>query len=439
MLMRTRQRTALLVTYFYAPMTNPGTRRVEAFARYLPENGYRPLVLTTDARGTDSNDGRRGVFRAADLLRTTKRLVPGWSRPDPMRHQEARDVLAADSRMSRLLHALMVPDVHVGWLPAAVLRGLTLARSGAVDLIFSSSPPSTSHLVARRLKRITGLPWVADFRDGWLFEPPNRAPVSSNLRRRVERRLEAAVVRDADRLVTVNHVLAADLATRYPRSVAKIAVVSNGYDPADREGLGRRREPDGRLRLVYTGAIGLSRMGTSLDGLLAALAQLRERRAPVMDCLEVLIVGPLTADERRAIERRELSRWVRAEGSVEHRAALQHQLDADVLLLVTAPTDTSVTTSKLFEYLAADRPIFALASGSAAADLVTQTAAGVVVGPDNVPAIAGALERYHTLWRDGALPGGAGARAHRYDRRVLAAELAAIFEQMLAQPFGTGG
>jgi glycosyltransferase involved in cell wall biosynthesis len=426
--------STLLVSYFYTPMANPGTRRVEAFARYLPLHGYRPLVLTTDARGARADDAERAVFRAADLLRASRRLVPSWRQRGGTGQGSARDLLTAESRASRLLHALMVPDVQIGWYPAATLRGITLARSGGVDLLYSSSPPVTSHLVALRLKRAVGLPWVADFRDGWMFEPPSRAPVSSRLRRRVELRLEAAVVRGADWIVTVNDVLAADLARRYPEAASRVSVVSNGYDPADLHGVVRQRPADGRLRLVYTGAIGLSRAGTSLDGLLGALGKLRDRSSPVMEALEVLLVGPLTGEERQLIARHSLGEWILTQGPVEHRAALQHQADADVLLLVTAQSDTSVTTSKLFEYLAADRPILALAGGSAAADLVKQLNAGVVVAPDDVVGTADALERFHALWRVGNLPRGAGASARRFDRRELAGELAAVFDRLVARP-----
>jgi glycosyltransferase involved in cell wall biosynthesis len=419
------RRTVLMVSYFYAPLANPGTRRVGAFARYLPLHGYDTAILATDKFGVRPDDADRRVFRAADPLELLTR---------PLRRRSAggggagEQLVAAGSRAARLLDTLMVPDVHAGWYGPAVLRGLPLVRSGGAGLIFSSSPTVTNHLVALRLKRASGLPWVADFRDGWLFEPPNPAPLSSPLRRRLEQRLEQAVVRNADRIVAVNAAIADDLARRYgvaPRTV----VVSNGYDPADFVGLRRVERHSARMRLVYTGAFARSRDGTSIQGLLDALRLLHERRSPAA-ALEVVLAGGLTDAERAMIQRSNLGGCVTLHGQVAHRQALQLQLDADVLLLVTAPRDASVTTSKLFEYLAADRPILALARGTAAGELVGSLGAGLVVAPDKPGAIAQAIEHYHALWRQRMLPGGAGEQARRYDRRVLTGQLATLFDEL---------
>jgi glycosyltransferase involved in cell wall biosynthesis len=423
-------RTVLMTSYFYSPIENPGTRRVRAFARYLPEVGYRPLVLTTDARGMLDDDVAAGVFRAPDLLRASLRLVPSVRRAQAARGPAAH-VVRAGSWPARLLDIALVPDIHVGWTLPAVLRGLPLARSGAVDLLYSSSPPASTHLVALQLKRVTNLPWVADFRDGWMFEPPNPAPLRFRWRRPLERRLEAAVVAGADRIVTVNDAIAADFARRYPDAAGKIAVIPNGYDPEHFEGLHRAMDR-GRFRLVHTGSISLSRQGTTITALLAALRLLRARRAAVLTDLEVVFVGALSSEERALIQMVGADAPVRICGHVSHLEALQWQCDADVLLLVTVGGETSVTTSKLFEYLAARRPILALTGRSPAAKLINELGVGVVVAPDDAVSIAAALERYHIEWLAGGpedLPEG---RALRFDRRRLTGRLATLLDELIA-------
>lgn len=427
-------REVLMLAYHYAPADHTGTRRVSAFARYLPGLGYDPVVLTTDARGTLPDDAARQIYRAPEVARLVaaplRRLRPrpaGGQGGGPAR-------LVADGRLLRLLHAVMVPDMCVTWYPPAVRRGLALLRERPIRLIFSSSPPVTSHLVALRLKRRSGLPWVADFRDGWMFEPPNPAPLANPLRARVELALEGLVVRQADQIVTVNETIAGDFARRYPRAAGKVAVITNGYDPAALEGLRRRRQGDGKLRLVYTGALGSSRAGTSIDGLLAALRGLRAEEPGLAGDIELALVGALSAAETALVEGAGLGRQVRLVGAVPHREALQQQIDADALLLVTVPGPSGVTTNKLFEYLAAGRPILALTGESHAAAIVRELGAGLIVAPDDVAAIQAALRHLHARWRAGDLRALSDPRVARFSRPRLTAELATCFDRLLDGP-----
>lgn len=434
------RREVLMLAYHYAPADHTGTRRVAAFVKYLPGLGYDPVVLTTNARGSLANDAAQRVYRAAEL----GRIVAA-----PLRRLRARPAaqagggpapLVTDSGLLRLLHAIMVPDMCVTWYPLAVRRGLALLRERPIRLIFSSSPPVTSHLVALRLKRQSGLPWVADFRDGWMFEPPNPAPLANPLRARVELALEGLVVRHADQIVTVNQTIAADFARRYPRAASKIAVITNGYDPAALDGLRRQRPSDGKLRLVYTGSLGMSRAGTSLDGLLAALHGLRAEEPGLAADLELVLVGGLSAAEAARIESAGLGGQVRVAGTVPHHDALRQQADADVLLLVTVPGPSGVTTNKLFEYLAVGRPILALTGQSHAAALIRELDAGLIVAPDDVAGIRTALRGLHGRWRAGELRTLSDPRVARYSRPRLTAELAAHFDRLLGgRPVPPGG
>lgn len=292
-------REILFVAYHYAPAEHAGTRRVMAFAKYLPSAGYNPVVLTTALRGRFAADAAQGIVRADELLGLLVRRYRALRlRGVPAAQRAATPVFDATTGVTRRLMGLLIPDVQITWLPLALRQGLQVIRGRPIELIFSSSPPPTAHLVALGLKRRTGLPWVADFRDGWTFEPPNPVALSSPLRRRVELALERRVVLAADRIVTVNQAIAADLARRYPGAAAKLAVIPNGYDPTDFAGLAPRGERSPRMRLVHTGALTLSRADTSLAGLLEALRRLRARLPALAQDIELVLVGELAAAER---------------------------------------------------------------------------------------------------------------------------------------------
>lgn len=424
-------RELLMLAYHYPPADHTGTRRMTAFARYLPASGYRPVVLTTNVRGTTPTDVEQRIFRASELTGLLARPYRALRLRRVSAGQRANThVIPADSRASLLLNAWMIPDIHITWLPFAVRLGFKLLRERPIKLIFSSSPPTTSHLVALTLKRLTGLPWVADFRDGWMFEPANPAPLNSRSRMGVELALERSVVLGADRIVTVNQHIADDLRRRYPRASGRICVISNGYDPGDFAEIVRAKHTTPKLRLVHTGSFTLSRASTSIEGLITAMHELRSSDPELSRDLELVLVGQLTMSEESIIARAGLGEQVRLLGRVSHREALQRQADADLLLLVTVPGESSVTTSKLFEYLAVGRPILALTGPSSAAAIIRDLDAGVIVAPDDVAGIQAALRELHGRWRNGDLPTYVHPRVAEFSRPVLTEQLARLFNDL---------
>ncbi|MGE5601765.1 MAG: glycosyltransferase [Nitrososphaerales archaeon] len=424
------ERRVLIVVHDYPPIHSAGTERVLKFSQYLPEFGYYPVILTTGRYGRLPSDEERDVHRAGDLVHSLFR---------PLRRRKASGVAAEEqvriatvtsgSVLGRLRDQLMVPDTKIGWRMPAVSTGRRLIEQEHPDIIFSSSPPETSHLIAGTLAQGSSIPWVADLRDGWLFEPPVPQLRRGWLRRRIEGRMECSMVTTAAALVTVTDPIAEDLATRYKGMVERVETISNGYDAADFASLARRRQPDGLFRLTYTGAFSGSSQGRSADALFAAAAAIlgEDRHTP----LRLEIVGPTTEQEREAARVHGIAELVSFVPSVPRREAYQHQLDADALLLVTVPGVRSVATSKLYDYIGAGRPILALAQGNAAAQIVERYEIGLTVPPAGPAAIAAAIRELMLRQAAGyEWPGFAGAR-RQFERRSLTAALAHLFDDLL--------
>lgn len=361
--------------------------------RYLPQYGYYPTVLTTSSYGTLVDDEQRLIFRAPDAMDVGRWLARRFQRARPAASGTRQPpILTPDSPLSRTLEHILIPDIHIGWLPGAVLRGAQVLRARTFRAIFSSSPPPSTHFVALALKRLSGLPWVADFRDGWTFEPPNPTTLSSPARFAIERALERAVVLGADQIVAVNQVLVDDLKRRFP--AASVTVISNGYEAVDFATLERAPKQD-MFEIVYTGRLGGSEHGRSISALMQALSQLQAKSHPLASRWRFILAGSLTNSEHALLEQSGFGEQICCLGDIPHRIALQHQVNATILLLITSPSVTSVTTSKLFEYLASGRPILALTGRSAAAALIEEFNAGVVVAPDDVDGICRALEWFY--------------------------------------------
>ena len=426
-------RTVLFVAYHYPPMRSPGVERSARFTRYLPEFGYRPRVVGTGAFGTPKD----GVIRAWEPLALYRRLFnPAARRKGPAATRtRTRGPLAGLSARAR--RSLLVPDGQITWVPGAALAALRWVRRHGADLIYTSSPPVSAHLLGGLLKAQTGLPWIADFRDAWLYDPLDPVLLERPFRRELERRLEERVLTEADAVIAATRTTADDFVGRYPAAAPKVRVITNGFDPADEEPppdeAGPQNAPvPGRLILVHTGSFAYSHPLRSIAPLERALRRLVDTEPVWCDRLELVLVGELSPAEQAAVAALAELGVVRLTGAVDRATALAFQRRADVLLLVDHPRPwpASNAPGKLFEYLAAGQPILALCGEGEVRRTVDELGAGLCAPPDDTDGIEQALRRLWSGWREGSLPR-AGAGLERFHRRELTRQLAACFDEVL--------
>ena len=390
-----------------------GARRPANLTKYLSRRGHRVTVLTSLASGRGEISGAARLVRTRDVL--SSRL--NWRR----RHFEViQGRQAGVASGSSRVESIVVPDLSlVGWLPFALPRARSLLRAERFDCVITTSPPQSAHLVGLML-RGAGVPWVADLRDGWSFDPP-RPPWPTSLQEAVDGRLELAALGRADRLIAVTAPIAHDLAERLGREVA---VITNGFDPEEVE---EDAQPADELltpgvhSLVHTGRAGVS--GRSPRAFLDALLVLRQQWPENAERLEVVFAGPTTLEEREMFADERLGGMVRAVGVLERPRTLALQRAADSLLvLAEGASGRSVATNKLFEYLAAGRPVLVLGEDSEAARIVRDTRGGVAVPLGDPKQIASALRR---LVAGELRPGASGierfawpALAERFEREI---------------------
>jgi glycosyltransferase involved in cell wall biosynthesis len=412
----------LIVTRNFPPASHVSVERAMKLAKYLPEFGWRPTVLT-GARATVGLPEDPGLAaQVADIEvirsrapefslfyggRTTHGGAKGGERP-VTRH-------GAPRRGKLHPKAWLVPDSQVLWYPFAVRAALRRARAGRWDVIVATSFPPTAILIAHTIAARLRVPYVADFRDAWTryaYAPQRPAPLAE-----LERRLEARMIRDAGAVVAVDARLVEHAFARLaPDDRPPLHIIQNGYDEDDFRGAVPAELP--AFSIVHTG-----RLRRSLRPLWEALAHALRERPELRDRLhlwQVGVVDPGVADLQAPPE----GVTVHLIPPVTQREAIGYMLGADLLLLEEFG---SVLPSKALQYLRAARPLLALIdAGGVIRDLLQDMPEAYLVDRRD-PARAGALIAALAAGPRPA-PREPGAAVAAYSRREIARRYAAVLD-----------
>lgn len=379
-------RRILIVTYYFAPSTAVGAARWTAMARHLREMGHDVRVITSGVHGSLPTDAAEGVTRTTDLgsspllRRVLRRPALGTPGAAPV-------VTPAPG----LLTKVVVPDSHlVSWMPAVLRAARRALRDGGTDCVITSGPPDSAHMLGLALGHRPA--WIADFRDGWRFEPLAE-PWPTRVQRSLEARLERAVATRADAVIGATQPIAEDFAQRLG---ARAEWIPNGWDPALAADVERAAAPpvahEGWATLVHTGTLSGPR-GRDPRPLLDALRRVNadaEAADGATRRVRLVLAGRVTSADEALLAEAALGESVRHLGLLDRGSAIALQRGADALLLLTG-NDRSEATGKLFEYLHAGRPILAVAQDNEAQRIVELTGTGVTVPPREGAALAAAL------------------------------------------------
>ncbi len=416
-------RSILLVSYFFPPTRDTGARRPAAMATYLARLGHRVSVLSTDAFGGAASeidaDGVE-VLRSHDLQSYRAKLSG---------HQRIDSLFDSDTYSGKphpLSYAVVPEPLRAAWVPFARRLALRLQRERRFDAVITTSPPESAHLIGKALQG-RGCAWVADIRDAWTFEPL-RPPFPLSLQRRADERMERRLLSAADQVVCVSEPAAADLRER---GIADPAVIANAWDPDDDPSQEAVEATAGvldgdRISLLYTGRFGS--YGRDPRPLVDGLRRLAAEVPGGAERLELAIAGPLRQDERELFEAKLDPIRVSLLGSVEHERALALQRHADALLLIAQPKRSQLINFKLFEYLAAERPILGLVAGTEAGRILGEAGVDPIVAADDPAAIAESLRRLV----EGGLSSPSGEVTRRYRYPAAAKAMAGIVETALS-------
>ncbi|HYK66082.1 MAG TPA: glycosyltransferase [Patescibacteria group bacterium] len=408
-------RRILIVAYHFPPEPAAGSLRPSYLARYLPQFGWEPTVLTKAGNGLDA-----ATIAAPDILERHK-----YEHSQKAIPREGRRGFS--SRLRDLAKSMMFfPDRAAGWIPGAIATGLRAARCRRFDAVLSTGPPHSAHIVAFAIAQLQRIAWIADYRDLWHASP--YGTVKGELRKSFERRIEAMLRRCAAAITAVDHELIMQQERVYGTSFAE--VIPAAYDPAEWESVADP-EPSG-FRLCYAGTLYGGRR--RLDLLLDAIASLRALAQPAGMAARVDYYGPDAALVQQLAEQRGLGDAVESHGHVGHADVLVALRRAAVLLIILDMRQATISRlgSKIFEYIGAKRPILAIGpTGSAVQHFIARHRIGWFAS-DAIEAQAALRAAYKAVANGSARRMSNGVGETILTARDVAARFAALLDVVTA-------
>lgn len=419
----------LIIAYYWPPNAGVGVYRWLKFAKYLPQNGWQPVVYTPENPEVQALDEAlvSDIPPEAEVIKARITEPYSWYKRFTGRKPTERLQTAflreeagptwKENAANWVRSNFFIPDARVWWVRPSVKRLHRYLKEHPVDVIVTTGSPHSLHLIGAELKRLTGIPWLADFRDPWTNVDYYGQLKLTRWADREHRMLEHAVLTEADRVLTVSWRWADELRALGAKHVE---VITNGYDTDD---LPTPPEAvDERWSLVHVGSITATR---DVPELWKALAERIRDDAEFRERFVLRFVGGVDHSVLRSLEAAGLMGHVERIGQVSHADALRHMQRARVLLLPVndTPNVMGFLPAKVFEYLSVQRPVLCIAPREAD---IAQVLGGehAVVPRNDAQAMRNAVS---VLFG----PTSAAPRADvAYSRAALTQHLAALLQRM---------
>lgn len=407
--------TILIVTYAFPPAAFVGVHRTLKYCKYLVRHGWTPIVLAARPIGVSYIDENLlrdlpqevVIHRTLDIdpakwedkltERRRRRSSPATSSTHAV-HASSEDRPAATQigvlgRLKKLIKSLLKhsPDSHVFWVPFAFVRGVAILLSARVDVVYSTSPPHSTHLAAYLLAKCFRKPYVLDFRDPWPVSgsaqfPGDKIPALA----RLEHCAKRTIVREAARVICVSKGERDELRAEFPECDAeRFTFITNGYDPSDLGAAGVMVDRSPRLNLIHAGTIYAGIAGEFFE----ALRQLVQADPVTARSMQVQLLGDIACDYTDTVRFLEDAGIVKVHGVLPHARALQmvHACDVPIILMGGKTFLPSHLPAKVFEYLHAGKPILAIAEEGEVTEILRRSGLGIVVRPHSAAKVADTL------------------------------------------------
>ncbi len=406
--MKKAGRKVLIITYYWPPSGGAGVQRWLKFVKYLRNFGWEPVVYTPENPEYPAIDNSllKDIPQGIEIVRTPiwepysfyKKLV-GAKKNERINagflSEKKRPGLA--ERFSIWLRGnFFIPDARKFWINPSIKFLVKYLKQHPVDAIVSTGPPHSMHMIALGVKKRTGLPWLADFRDPWTNIDFYHELMLSSWADRKHHKLEMSVLKKADEVVVISNSMKTDFLKLLKRDYS---VITNGYDQDDIAGVDVKI--DERFSVAHIGTMVKTRNPLLLWEVLSEEVL---KDTDFANDLEIKLVGSVDYSVTESIEAAGLGNYVNRISYVPHNEVVKIQQQSQVLLLLINDTPNAkvILPGKFFEYMAARRPILCIGPRDGdAAEVILETNAGYVSEKDDKESIRKAINELYSRFRTG--------------------------------------
>lgn len=430
------RKKVLIITYYWPPAGGISVQRWVKFVKYFRESGFEPIVYTVSNGEYPILEPSRDHGLPNDItvikrsIREPYHLYKFFS--GKKTKAGGRDEIKSGKTASFtqkisiwLRGNLFIPDARCFWIRPSVKFLTGYLKANPVDAIVSTGPPHTTHLIALGLKSKLRLPWLADFRDPWTSMDYYKDLMLTNRADRKHHMLELEVLARADVVTVIGRAMQKE----FDSKGANVHVVTNGFDEDDFTS--EKAKLDAKFSIVYTGSMYENR---NPQALWSALEELRKESHPLLDSLEIKLIGTVDRSVINSVREAGVENILTLISNVPHKEAIQMMKSAQILLLQIDRAESAqwVVTGKLFEYLAAKRPILCIGPVDGdAAGILDQTKAGCTIGFDDIQGIKKHLiNLYHQFVNKQIEYDGSGTENYSY--RQLTKQMASHLNSITA-------
>lgn len=447
----------LYIAYYFPPLAGSGVQRTLKFIKYLPMYNKLPIVVTVKeghnfAYDKDmikevpdsvkiyrSNSGETLWLRnkIENVNKILIALKKGFKKKEiktensinTKNNNSASNITVKDKIFKYLEYNYYVPDTKIRWYKNAV-RDINerVLKEEEIDIIFSTSAPYTDHLIALEIKKKTNKPWVVDLRDPWvgnkfIYERYNEK------RKEKERKLEAEVIKYADKVINVTENITNDYIARYPQYKEKFITITNGFDISDK--VEEKIESD-KFIINYSGIV---TDGQSPEIILKAVEELISKNPDFKKDLLVNFTGSIVDKYNYLFENDNIKDNISINGYKPHNIVLKEMKKAAINVLILPDTEESkgIYTGKIFDYILSERPILGIMPlGGVASELINSKKIGVAVENDDINGVENFIEKTYLAWKNGEdLNTSAITICNEFERRILTKKLSDLFDELI--------
>lgn len=379
----------LIITYYWPPSGGAGVQRWLKFAKYLPEFGWEPIILTVDPEKASfpqidlslQNEVpvNLKVYKTVttEIYNLYKKLSP--EKRIPFAGFVNENTSGIFSRVSRFIRGnFFIPDPRKGWNKYAYKKAKEIINDYHITTVITSSPPHSTQLIGLKLKQKLNLKWIADLRDPWTDIYYYKDILRTKIAKRIDSKYEKMVLEIADRIIVVSDSIQERLKAKLDKlAVDKFTIIPNGFDEEDF--LHNSVPPKEHFIITYTGT--LSRI-YRIDSLLRVL---REMSGQSDVHIKLRFIGEVSDYIKSLITEKGLDEIVEYIDHVEHAKSIEYLYHSTILLLVIPEVteNRGILTGKIFEYLASQKPILLIGpTDGDAATVVKECEAGEVFDYD---------------------------------------------------------